>query len=311
MPSFFPRPWRCILACCLALFFLAACNNDQEPPPPAPTAEPGQKLTIGLLPEQDLFVQKRRYTPIVRYLSRETGMEVELKILRRYGNIVENFRDEKLDGAFFGSFTGAMAIKALGVEPLARPEYADGNSTYFGMLFVRKDSGIKTAADMKGKVFAFVDKATTAGWLLPLHYFHENKIEDYETWFKETYFAGTHEDAIHDVLDHKADVGAAKNLIYDQFAHEDKNAMKELEILAVSPKVPANTLAMRHDLDPALKAKLKTILLTMHETPDGIKALEEFGAIHFVETTVEDYQPVFDYARDIGLDLTSYHYHNQ
>jgi len=199
----------------------------------------------------------------------------------------------------------------MGVEPLARPEYADGVSTYYGMIFARKDSGIKTAADMKGKVFVFVDKATTAGWLLPLHYFHENNIEDYQTWFKETYFAGTHEGAIHDVLDRKADVGAAKNLIFDQFAHEDQNAMNELEILAVSPRVPANTLAVRQELAPALKAQLKKILLTMHESPDGIKVLEEFGAVRFVETTLGDYQSVFDYARDIGLDLTSYHYHNQ
>lgn len=307
MSLFFPRPCRCFLACCLALFFLAGCHNDQELPP-TPKTKSGQKLTIGILPEQDLFVQKRRYAPIARYLSQKTGVEVELKILRRYGNIIENFRSEHLDGAFFGSFTGALAIKNLGVEPLARPEYADGNSTYYGMIFVRKDSGIKTAADMKGKVFAFVDKATTAGWLLPLHYFDENKIEDYQTWFKETYFAGTHEDAIHDVLNRKADIGAAKNLIFDQFALEDKN---ELEILAVSPRVPANTLAIRQDLDPLLKAQLKKILLTMHETPDGIKALNEFGAVRFLETTLKDYQPIFDYAQHIGLDLKSYQYINK
>lgn len=314
MSLFFSRPCRSILACCLALFFLAACNNDQEPPP-APKAKTGQKLTIGLLPEQDIeldiFVQKTRYTSIARYISQKTGMEVELKILRRYDNIVENFRDQHLDGAFFGSFTGALAIKALGVEPLARPEYADGDSTYYGMIFVRKDSGIKTAADMKGKVFAFVDKATTAGWLLPLDYFHENKIENYGAWFKETYFAGTNEDAIHDVLTGKADVAAAKNLIFDRFAHQNKNAMNQLKVLAVSPKVPANTLAMRQDLDPLLKAQLKKILLTMHETHDGIKTLQEFGAVRFLETTVEDYRPVFDYAQHIGLDLSTYHYINK
>ena len=306
MSLFFPRPCRCFLACCLALFFLAGCHNDQEPP--TPKAKSGQKLTIGLLPEQDLFVQKRRYAPVARYLSQETGMEVELKVLRRYGNIIENFKSGHLDGAFFGSFTGALAIKTISVEPLARPEYADGNSTYYGMIFVRKDSGIKSAADMKGKVFAFVDKATTAGWLLPLHYFHENKIEDYQTWFKETYFAGTHEDAIHDVLDGKADVGTAKNLIFNKFANEGKN---KLEVLAVSPRVPSNTLAMRHDLSPRLKAQLKKILLTMHETPDGIKALQEFGAVRFLETTQQDYQPVFDYAQHIDLDLSSYHYNNK
>jgi ABC-type phosphate/phosphonate transport system substrate-binding protein len=104
------------------------------------------------------------------------------------------------------------------------------------------------------------------------------------------------------------DIGAAKNLIFDQIAREDKN---ELEILAVSPRVPSNTLTMRQDLDPLLKAQLKKILLTMHETPDGIKALQEFGAVRFMETTLKDYQPVFDYAQHIGLDLSSYRYNNK
>ena len=49
---------------------------------------------------------------------------------------------------------------------------------------------------MKGKTFAFVDKATTAGHLLPLAYFKAHGIQDYKTYFKETYFAGTHENAI-------------------------------------------------------------------------------------------------------------------
>ena len=48
-----------------------------------------------------------------------------------------------MDGSFFGSFTGAMAIEKLGVEPIARPVNLDGTSTYKGYIFVRKDSGIK------------------------------------------------------------------------------------------------------------------------------------------------------------------------
>jgi len=67
----------------------------------------------------------------------------------------------------------------------------------------------RRAQDMRGKTFAFVDKATTAGYLLPLVYFKENGINDYPTFLKETYFAGTHEDAIYDVLNRKAEITAA------------------------------------------------------------------------------------------------------
>jgi len=302
-----------VLLCAFFLFFLAGCSDEQNAVPPAPqsSASPlAGKLVIGLIPEMDIFVQKKRYEPIARYLSQKTGAVVELKILSRYGNILDNFQSEGLDGAFFGSFTGALAIKKMGVEPLARPEYEGGVSTYYGMVFARKDSGIKTARDMKGKVFVFVDKATTAGWLLPLYFFRTQGIQDYRTWFKETYFSGNHEDAIQDVLSGKADLGAAKDLVFNRLAKENPRIINELEILATSPKVPANTLAVRHDLDPALKSVIKSSLLAMNQTEEGRRALAQFGAPRFVETVEQDYAPVFEYAKHIGLDLTTYDYLN-
>jgi phosphonate transport system substrate-binding protein len=258
-----------------------------------------------------LFSQKERYGALASYISEKTGLDVELKILSRYGNIIDNFLANKLDGAFFGSFTGALAIKKLGIEPLARPEWLDGNSTYYGLIIVRKDSAIKDAQDMKGKRFAFVDKATTAGWLLPLHYFKENGIDDYQEWFSETYFAGTHEDVIYDVLTGKVEIGAAKNTVFDRLAQKDSKLLDELQILAKSPEVPANALAVRKDLDNSLKIKLKNILLQMVQDERGRKILAEFGAHKFIATTIKDYDPVFAYAEHIGLDLSKYDYRNK
>lgn len=298
------------LLCALLPGLLVGCGDGQTAKPPPPSA-PATKLVIGLIPEVDIFAQKKRYEPIARYLSRQTGTVVELKILSRYGNILRNFQSEGLDGAFFGSFTGALAIKKLGVEPLVRPEYENGVSTYYGMVFVRKDSTIKTARDMKGKVFVFVDNATTAGWLLPLYYFQTHGIQDYRSWFRETYFSGSHEDAILDVLQGRADVGAAKDLVFYRLAKENPRITEELKILATSPRVPANTLAVRKDLDPALKKAITGTLLSMDRKEEGRRALAQFGARRFIATTPRDYAPVIGYAKRIGLDLATYDYVNK
>ena len=236
-----PVKYSTIIVALLLLFsFTNSCSNQQETPSENSAQSPHKKFYIGLIPEQDLFSQKERYGALADYISEKSGLDVELKILSLYSNIIDNFLSDKLDGAFFGSFTGALAIKKLGVEPLARPVWLDGKSTYYGLIFVRKDSAIENVLDMKGKRFAFVDKATTAGWLLPLSYFKENSIEDYREWFSETYFAGTHEDVIYDVLNGKADIGAAKNTVFDRLARKDSKLLDELKILAGSPEVPAN-----------------------------------------------------------------------
>jgi len=299
---------RTLIAGCVILALVTGCKKAEKA---SQSEKPqGNPLVIGLIPEQDIFSQVERYTPLADYLSRRIGRTIEIKMLTRYGNIVNNFVSSGMDGAFFGSFTYALAHAKLGVEVLARPVDLDGASTYHGLLFVRKDSGIISIKDMKGKRFVFVDKATTAGYLLPLEYFHHHGVKNYRTYFAETYFAGTHEDAIQDVLEKKADIGAAKNTVFESLAKKNPRISKELLVLVKSPEVPENALAVRRDLDEALKQGIKAAFLTMDEEAEGRTVLKTFGAQRFIETTDKDYIPVIEYAREIGLNLSTYDYLN-
>ncbi len=293
----------------LCLVLLGGCSDAGKAPSVSKLS--GKTLVVGLIPERNIFKQIERYQPLANYLRAKTGIEIKLKVLSRYGNIIDNFKSAGLDAAFFGSFSYALAHARLGLVVLARPEDASGTSTYYGVVFVRKDSRIKTAAAMRGKRFAFVDKATTAGYLLPLDYFRQNGIAEYKTYFREAYFAGTHEDAIYDVLNRKADVGAAKNTVYQRLAVADGRITRDLVILARSPEVPENALAVRGDIDGAVKDALKTALLDMDKDPAGREVLEGFGARRFIPTSDREYQPVFDYARAVGIDLVRYDYRNE
>jgi phosphonate transport system substrate-binding protein len=295
---------------CLCALLMSGCKK-QEPHEETKKAPLQGELKIGLIPEQDIFRQISRYEPLANYLSERIGMQIILKVLPRYGNIINNFTSDSLDGAFFGSFTYTLAHSKLGVEVLARPENLDGTSTYFGLIFVRKDSGIRNAMDMKGKTFAFVDRATTAGHLLPMSYFRKNGIADYKRHLKEFYFAGTHEDTIYDVLNLKADIGAAKNTIFYKLAKTDHRVNDKLLIIEKSPHVPSNGLAVRKDLRHEVKVKLSNVLLSMHEDPEGRKTLEKLGARKFIKTSDSDYEPVYNFVKEIGLDLNTYNYMNE
>lgn len=293
--------------------FLLSCAvsalgcRDQEEVVPG-NAPPQPSLRIGLIPEQNLFAQKTRYRPIADYLAKKIERKVELKVFSRYGNIIDNFVSDQLDGAFFGSFTGAVAYKKLHIDALARPEYADGTSTYRGLLLVRRDSEIRQVEQMKGKRFAFVAKATTAGWLLPLHYFKKWGVDDHHSWLAETYFTGSHEGVIYDVLERNADIGAAKSTVFNRLALQDPRISSELVVLTRSPAVPTNALCVRHGLDESLKRKLRDTLVLMDRDEEGKKILKEFGAVRFIATTMEDYTVVYRFAEEIGLDLETYDY---
>jgi phosphonate transport system substrate-binding protein len=305
---------KLIILLCLILIFLLATSCEQKDTlskkKSEVESESEKAFLIGLIPEQNIFKQKERYQPLADYLSKKVGIAIRLTILPRYGNIINNFVSTGMDGAFFGSFTYALAHEKIDVEVLARPLSQNGTSTYHGLIFVRKDSGIKSIQEMEGKRFAFVDKATTAGYLLPLAYFKKHD-KSYKRFLKESYFTGTHADAILDVLNKKADIGAAKNTIYERLMASDERIKNELVIMERSPDVPENGLAVRKDLDDSLKKKLKKALITMHENPEGVEVLKVFGERQFIETSDGDYLPVYRYAEEIGLNLATYDYMNE
>ncbi len=290
---------------CLALF--SGCKKEEAQS--AATPKPQRSILIGLIPEQNLFRQIERYEPVAQYLGERTGLQVKLTVLPRYGNIIDHFVEERMDGAFFGSFTYCLAHAKLGVRVVARPESIDGASSYRGYIFVRKDSAISSAAQMQGKRFAFVDRATTAGYLLPMAYFQRHHFDHRQ--LRETYYSGTHEDTIYDVLNRKADVGAAKNTVFDRLAQADPRISRELRVLESSPDVPENALALRRDLDESVQTALAKALLEMQNDARGRAVLQAFGASRFIVTTEEDYEPVYRYARQVGLDLATYNYRNK
>ena len=277
---------------------------------PGIAAAENESITIGLLPEMNVFKQRQRFKPLASYLADNLGIGVKLSMLSRYGNIIRRIEEEKIDAAFLGSFTGALAISQLGVEPLARPINMDGTSTYFGHIFVRKDSGIESVADMRGESLALVEQATTAGYVFPLAWFKRNGVDDIASFFNEYFFAGSHDATIDAVLNGQATVGAGKNTIYDRVRATNPRIDQELIILASSPRVPSNSLCVRPGIDEQYKTKLKKLLLNLHHTPKGVEILEKMGAKRFVETSRDDYQPVVDLAAEAGINMQNYKYFN-
>jgi len=269
------------------------------------------EMVIGLIPELNIFAQKARFRLLGDYLGRRIGVPVRFTILSRYGNILETFEAERLDGAFFGSFTGVLAIERLGVVPLARPVNLDGSSTYQGKVFVRKDSGLRSVADLRGKRMAFVDRATTAGYVFPLAWLREQGIPGPDGFFSEYYFTGSHDAAVLAVLERKADVGAAKHSVLDRLRREDPRVDRDLVTLASSPPVPSNGLCVRRDLEPDLVEALRRGLLDLERDPAGAAVLAQLGALRFVEAGVTDYQAVLDLARKAGIDPKRYVYRNE
>lgn len=273
---------RSLIACLLICLVFSAAM-------PVIAFGQSKELLLGIEPEHNIFDQMERYRYLADYLSDQLGVKVKLTIMSRYGEVIKRFKSLKLDGAFLTSYTATMGIRELHLEPLVNPVNLSGESTSQGYIFVRKDSGISSILDMEGSNIVFVDPATMEGYLFPLVFLQQQDVKDINSFFHRYYFSGSHISAIFAVLDGRADIGAAKDTFYSNLVKNDPSIEQELEIIARSPKVPEVTLCIKSEIDQDLREKLGRVLLHMNKTPDGIKVLQRFKAIRFVESKKEDF----------------------
>ena len=273
---------RCVIACLLICLVSAAAIPVKALRQPA-------ELLIGIEPEHNIFDQMERYRYLAAYLSDQLGVHVKLTIMSRYGEVIKRFKTLQLDGAFLTSYTATMGMKELDLVPIANPVNLKGESTSSGYIFVRKDSGIRDFRDMKGTSIVFVDPATMEGYLYPLVYLQQHGVKDINKFFHRIYFSGSHASAIFAVLDGRADVGAAKNTVFDNLVKNDPSIQQELSIIAQSPKVPEVTLCVKREIPQDLRDKLTSVLLHMDKTAEGRKVLQQFGALRFVKSSKEDF----------------------
>ena len=286
---------------------LAGCGKEPEKTPEAVALSDAADadLIIALLPERNVFEQKIKYLPLQNYLSETLEINVNFKLLDNYEHIFAEILDGHVDGGFWGSMNGAIAQVRGGVQMLARPVWKDNTSTYWGYVFSLADSGIDGDPETwKGRSIAFVNRATTAGFLYPISLLREAGItDDPADYFSKPIFSGSHDAAIIAVLQGEVEMGACKNTIYQEFMERHPELVSRFRIISTSPEVPSNSLGVRPDLDEDLRLRLKEALVTMHENAAGRKVLSDFGALKFIETSSRDYAPVLNMAEVAGIDL--------
>jgi ABC-type phosphate/phosphonate transport system substrate-binding protein len=108
----------------------------------------------------------------------------------------------------------------------------------------------------------------------------------------------------------EAEIGATKNTLCEQFAHENSRNRKELVIVAALDVMPQNCLTALRDLAPDLKQRIRKILIERNKDTTGSGALRRFGARGCIETNNLDFEYVVKLSKPVGIDLNTYRFAN-
>jgi len=138
------------------------------------------------------------------------GVPVKVFTPADYDGVIQGLLGGTIDLAWLGgsSYAKTYLTDPTAVEVRLTKENMNGVTGYYSIGFTRKDSGIKSMDDAKGKVFAFGEPNSTSGYLVPGAELMATygKLEDY---FGEVKFSGGHEQTIVGVSGGAFDAGVS------------------------------------------------------------------------------------------------------
>lgn len=258
-------------------------------------------LTIGLIPAEDSQAMIESSRQVLDALQQQLGMPVKPFVATDYNGVIEALRAKKLDVAYLGPFSYVLASSVAEVEAFSvAVTKKTGQSAYRSVILARKDSGLRSVAELKGRNFAFVDPSSASGHLFPKAGLQQTGL-DPETYFGRVVFSGSHDASILAVANRKVDAAAVADRIFNSAVAKGTVKQDDFVVLWSSRPIPESPMVWRKDLDPALKEKLAKALANLKDVKWG-----DQGVLNgFQPTSDAAYDVVRDTAKVLKLDLRS------
>jgi len=250
-------------------------------------------LHLALTPSQkptDLMVAGEAFGAA---LGKLVGMPIRVTVASDYAAVVEALRNRTADLAFVHPAGYVLANREAKAMIVAKDQW-HGNTSYTSRIYVRKESGLKTLEELRGKTIAFVDPSSTSGYVYPMVMLIEKGLvqnKDPKTFFKEFVFSGSHDAGLQALLHGHVDAFASFDQAREQYL-KDPAEREKLIYIAESAPIPEGGICARDGLDPALVAKVRAALLSMKGPTYApvLKALYDIDGFEPAED--REYQPV-------------------
>lgn len=271
------------------------------------TAENPVKLFF--VPSVDARVIDSSSKEIKTYLEANTPYKYQIKVPQSYIGVVEAFGSKQADVAALNTFGYLLANKKYGVEAkITVIRY--GSSTYQAQFLARTSDPINDIKDLAGKKLAFVDPASTSGYLLPM-----KMLKDAGVKIGEHIFAMKHDNVVSMIYNKQVDAGAtfysppengeiqdARRLVKGQLPDVEQ----KVKIVKLTEAIPNDPIVFRKDMPEDMKKTIIDSFMTFVATSEGKDAFKKvYGVTDLKTATDSDYDQVRKIMEELGVDVGS------
>ncbi len=246
------------------------------------------RIAVGAMVSPQLTLVHYRRT--LEFIGKRLGRPVEMVQKKTYAEVSALLDQGLVEVAFICSGPYAKEGTLLGLRLLAAPVVA-GSSRYRSYLIVQKDSPFSSLADLRGRVFAFTDPDSNTGYLVPSFWLWQMG-RSAEGFFAKVVYTHGHDNSIMAVAKGLVDGAAVDSLIWEYHLSQGSAMASRTRVIRRSrPFGIPPVVASRH-LSPELAARVREILLSMHQDPEGRRLLAGLHIERFVPARDDWYQPI-------------------
>ena len=273
-------------------------------------AEDLKEFRVGIIGGENEADRLRNYQCLGDHLKAELGFEkVSFFPAADYDGVIQGLLGGTLDYAELGAsgYAKIYLSNPTAVEPILTTVQTDGAKGYYSIMVARKDAGIKTVADLKGKKLGYADPDSTSGYLVPLVTLPEALGAPVDQVVASTGFGGGHENLVLEVLKGTFDAGTTFGSGVGDFKDGytsgnlrkmvDKGILNMDDLVEVwkSPLIPNGPVVVRTSMNEDMKAKFKQFMMDLPTSdPACFSAVQGGDFKGFTEVNVDFYKPIID-----------------
>lgn len=214
------------------------------------------------------------------YVQDLLGVETKIFTPADYDGVIQGLLGGSIDLAWLGAsaYAKTYLTNPEAVDVVLVKTNLDGSFSYHSIGFARKDSGIASLEDMKGKKFGFGDPNSTSGYLIPSIEIPQQTGSSMENgaYFGEVVFTGGHEQTIVAVKNGDVDGGVTWADGQGEWIDGYNSGalrkavdaglvdMNDLVEIWRSKPIPEGPIVLRRALPDDVKEKVTQLLKDMH-----------------------------------------------
>ncbi|MDW6003217.1 phosphate/phosphite/phosphonate ABC transporter substrate-binding protein [Vibrio mangrovi] len=220
-----------------------------------------QTLSFGVVPQQSAKKMAALWSPVLQYISRASGLDIEFATAKDIPEFERRLRDGEYDIAYMNPYHYVVFHQKPGYQAIAKQK----DKQIQGIIVVRKDSPIHSLEDLQDHQLAFPSPAAFAASILPRANLERKGIN-----FTPKYVSS--HDSVY--LNVSRGFFPAGGGVLRTLNNTDPKVSQQLKILWTTPPYTSHAIAVHPRVSEEIRQKIVRAMLEMNNDEQGMTLLK-------------------------------------